>query len=226
MNKKQFLEELEKNLHGLSKDDIEEILDDYKEHFKVGKKNKRKESEIAESLGDPKEIARQAKEELKDYNNKISIGNSFLGLWDETKKTSRKVWKNIKKEIKSTKEKTKEEKEKPTKKRKAWKTVLLLSLNIFIMFWIMLAFYITVFSLFISGISIILSGIITTIVSLFVLINPTDFLLKNISLAGFFGGIGIICLGIIWSLLSWKLGKGLSWLVKKYMNSTKGWTRK
>ena len=226
MNKKQFLEELEKNLSGLPKDDMEEILDDYKEHFKVGKKNKRKESEIAKSLGDPKEIAKYAKEELKDYNNNISIGTSFLGLWDETKKISKKVWKNIKKEINSTKEKAKEEKEKPRKKRKAWKTILLLSLNIFIMFWIMLAFYITVFSLFISGISIILSGIITTIVSLFILINPTDFLLKNISLAGLFGGIGIISLGILWSLLSWKLGKGLSWLVKKYMKSTKRWTRK
>jgi uncharacterized membrane protein len=230
MNRKQFLDELEKNLHGLPKEDIAEILDDYKEHFKVGRKKNRKESEIAESLGDPKEIAKEAKEELSDYTNKISIGTAFLGLWEETKKITKKVWKNFKNEISQARVKEKKEtKEKPKekkRKKKAWKTILLLSLNIFIMFWIMIAFYITVFSLVVSGISIIISGVATTIFSLFVLMNPTDHLLRNISLAGVFSGIGVLALGILWSLLSLKLGKGLSWLVKKYMKATNRWTKK
>ena len=227
MRKKEFLEELSKNLHGLPKDDIEEILDDYKEHFKVGKKEKRKESEIAESLGDPKEIAKEAKEELKNYTNQISIGTSFLGLWEETKKTTKKVWKNFKKEFSKAKSKEKKEKSKFGKKeKKHWKIILLLSLNIFIMFWIMLAFYIAVFSFVVSGVSIIISGLATTLFSIFVLVNPTDYLMRNISLSGIFAGIGIIALGMLWSLLSFKLGKGLSWLVKKYMKATKGWTKK
>lgn len=64
MNKKQFMNELKKNLKGLSKEDVKEIIEDYEEHFDVGKKKKRKESEIAKSLGNPKQIAKQAKAEL------------------------------------------------------------------------------------------------------------------------------------------------------------------
>ena len=33
MNKKQFMQELKKNLKGLSKEDKEEILEDYEAHF-------------------------------------------------------------------------------------------------------------------------------------------------------------------------------------------------
>jgi len=65
MNKKEFLKELKDHLKGLSEEDIKEILEDYGEHFRVGKNKKRKESEIAKSLGDPVEIARDAKKELR-----------------------------------------------------------------------------------------------------------------------------------------------------------------
>ncbi len=64
MDKKKFMSELKRNLKGLSKEDREEIIEDYEEHFEVGKKKKRKESEIAESLGNPKHLAKQAKLEL------------------------------------------------------------------------------------------------------------------------------------------------------------------
>lgn len=73
MNKEQFLEELEKNLSGLPRDEIEEIMEDYREHFNIGKKKKRREAEIAKSLGNPKEIALEAKEELKSSRD-VSIG--------------------------------------------------------------------------------------------------------------------------------------------------------
>ncbi len=64
MSKKRFMNELKRNLRGLSKEDRDEIVEDYEEHFEVGKKKKRKESEIAKSLGNPKQIAKQAKVEL------------------------------------------------------------------------------------------------------------------------------------------------------------------
>lgn len=64
INKKKFMDELKRNLKGLSKEDREEIIEDYEEHFEIGKKKKRKENEIAKSLGNPKQIAKQAKVEL------------------------------------------------------------------------------------------------------------------------------------------------------------------
>ncbi len=75
--KKQFLEELSKNLRGLSKEDKREILEDYEAHFIIGKKKKRKESEIAKALGNPKQIAKHAKLELaiEKAEKKKSIGN-------------------------------------------------------------------------------------------------------------------------------------------------------
>ena len=77
--KKKFMEELKKNLKGLSKEDIDEILEDYESHFLVGKKRKRKESEIAKSLGDPKQIAKQAKIEL--LVSKAEKKKSFKNVW-------------------------------------------------------------------------------------------------------------------------------------------------
>ena len=88
MNKKQFMQELKKNLKGLSKEDKEEILEDYEAHFTIGKKKKRKESEIAKSLGNPKQIAKQAKLELlvsiaekkKSFGNITRVIFATLGL--------------------------------------------------------------------------------------------------------------------------------------------------
>lgn len=77
MNKKQFISEFEKNLKGVSKEDKKEIISDYEEHFAIGKKKKRKESEIAKSLGNPKQLAKQAKMELlvTKAEKEKSVGN-------------------------------------------------------------------------------------------------------------------------------------------------------
>lgn len=93
MNRKEFMSELKRNLKGLSKEDREEIIQDYEDHFSIGKKKKRKESEIAKALGSPKQIAKQAKLELlisnaeKDKSIKnigrvifAAIGLSFFNL--------------------------------------------------------------------------------------------------------------------------------------------------
>lgn len=77
--KKKFMEELKKNLKGLSKEDRDEIIEDYEAHFLIGKKKKRKELEIAKSLGNPKQIAKQAKMELlvTKAEEEKSVGNIF-----------------------------------------------------------------------------------------------------------------------------------------------------
>jgi uncharacterized membrane protein len=79
MNKKQFINELEKNIKGISKEDKSEILRDYEEHFAIGKKKGRKESDISKSLGNPKQIAKQAKIELlvTKAEEEKSAGNLF-----------------------------------------------------------------------------------------------------------------------------------------------------
>ena len=59
MKKQEFLEELEEYLVGIPSNEKEEIMQDYEEHFKIGKKKKRNEGEIVKTLGEPKEIARE-----------------------------------------------------------------------------------------------------------------------------------------------------------------------
>jgi len=93
MNKKKFMNEIKRNLKGLSKEDRDEIIEDYEEHFEIGKKKKRSENEIAKSLGNPKQLAKQAKleflvskaEEEKSAKNILrvvfaTIGMSFFNL--------------------------------------------------------------------------------------------------------------------------------------------------
>ena len=44
MNKKEFFKELNEYLIGINKKEKKDILQDYEEHFKIGKKKKRTES--------------------------------------------------------------------------------------------------------------------------------------------------------------------------------------
>ena len=88
MNEKEFINELKKNLKRLSNEDRDEIIEDYKEHFAVGKKKRRKESEIAKSLGDPKHLSKQINANLliskaeknKSFTNIIRAVLATLGL--------------------------------------------------------------------------------------------------------------------------------------------------
>ena len=59
MKKKEFLDKLQSELSSLPKEDVKDILHDYESHFAEGKKNKRSESAIANSLGDPAKLAKQ-----------------------------------------------------------------------------------------------------------------------------------------------------------------------
>lgn len=61
LTKQEYLKELKKNLRGFSQEEIDDILYDYEEHFSIGLSSGKTEEEIAEELGDPKDIAYQYK---------------------------------------------------------------------------------------------------------------------------------------------------------------------
>jgi uncharacterized membrane protein len=77
MNKQTFLTALRNSLSGLSNEDIEDILYDYEEHFRIGMEQGKSEDDIAETLGDVKSIARQYKADclIKKAEENASAGN-------------------------------------------------------------------------------------------------------------------------------------------------------
>jgi uncharacterized membrane protein len=77
VNKKEFFKELKSRLKNLSKEDREEILEDYEEHFNIGLKKGRTEAKLIKSLGSPKAIAKQESANLliKKAEEKASFSN-------------------------------------------------------------------------------------------------------------------------------------------------------
>ena len=63
MNRKEFMQKLDKVLTGIPKGEKKEVMRDYEDHFEIGLKRGRTEEEIAESLGDPASIAKSIKAE-------------------------------------------------------------------------------------------------------------------------------------------------------------------
>ncbi len=84
MTKKEFLDKLEKNLKGLKKKDISEILSDYEEHFRIGLEKGKSEEKIADELGDVVQIANQFKIESgikpSDKKEKSVILKIFIAI--------------------------------------------------------------------------------------------------------------------------------------------------
>ena len=64
MNKKDFLNSLSKYLRGIPREDEQDIISDFEEHFEMGEKEDRTEEDLAKSLGDPKTLAKQLKASL------------------------------------------------------------------------------------------------------------------------------------------------------------------
>jgi uncharacterized membrane protein len=79
MNKNEFIQKLKYELKEMKTEDVNDILQDYEEHFAEGSKNGQSEKEIIEELGTPKEIAK----ELRTYSviekaeKKFSLQNIF-----------------------------------------------------------------------------------------------------------------------------------------------------
>ena len=77
MNKDEYLKELRKLLRKLPKEDREDIISDYEEHFTIGMEKGRTEEEISNALGNPKTLARQIKADhmVKKAEDKPSVGS-------------------------------------------------------------------------------------------------------------------------------------------------------
>ncbi len=54
----EFLAALDRALHGLGKEERDDILADYREHFEIGRSKGKTESQIMRELGDPDSIAK------------------------------------------------------------------------------------------------------------------------------------------------------------------------
>ncbi|MBI5679606.1 MAG: DUF1700 domain-containing protein [Methanobacterium sp.] len=76
MNKDEYLEKLTKLVKEMPKEDREDILSDYEEHFRIGLEKGRSEEELSKALGDPKTVVKQIKVEhiINKAENKPSAG--------------------------------------------------------------------------------------------------------------------------------------------------------
>lgn len=83
MNKEQFLKQLEASLKRLSMEERKDILQDYEEYFAMGMENGKSEQEIAASLGNPKQIAKEllASYHLDMVEQKASASNILRAVW-------------------------------------------------------------------------------------------------------------------------------------------------
>ncbi|WDV47006.1 DUF1700 domain-containing protein [Clostridiaceae bacterium M8S5] len=82
MNKREFLNSLKYNLKGLSSEEVKDILFDYEEYFEVGANKGRSEVEIANSLGNPKQLAKQLKATymIQNAQEKSTTRNLFKAV--------------------------------------------------------------------------------------------------------------------------------------------------
>lgn len=82
MNKDEYIEKLTKLLKRLPKEEKEDIISDYEEHFFIGLEKGRSEEEISKALGSPKNVAKQIKAEymVKRAEDKQSAGSMFEAI--------------------------------------------------------------------------------------------------------------------------------------------------
>lgn len=173
------MREFEKNLKGVSREDKKEIIRDYEEHFAIGKKKGRKEVEIAKSLGNPKQLAKQTKMELlvTKAEEEKSAGNLF---------------------------------------RMIFATIGMSFFNIIFVVGIFFALLAVVISLFATGFAITITGL-ALIVFAFLPAIEVFYIPAFNHLSMFFGGIAIMCLGILFTIGTYYIGKGFYILTVKYV---------
>ena len=79
-NEQEYIRILRSRLEGtLPKEDLDDLLSDYSEHFRIGKSNGRTDEELWRSLGSPDDVAREirAMHLVKRAENVRSCGNIF-----------------------------------------------------------------------------------------------------------------------------------------------------
>jgi len=82
MNKDEYIGKLTKLLRKLPKEEREDIISDYEEHFMIGLEKGRTEEEISKALGNPKTLAKQVKAEymVKRAEDKQSASSMFEAI--------------------------------------------------------------------------------------------------------------------------------------------------
>lgn len=82
MNKKAFLHQLKKGLKGMPKEEVDDILYDYREHIEVALNEGEPEEEVTKKLGSPKKIAKQHRAEFyfNQAETKRTAGSSFRAI--------------------------------------------------------------------------------------------------------------------------------------------------
>lgn len=82
MNKDDYLKELTRLLRKLPKEERDDVVSDYHEHFIIGIEKGRSEEEIAKALGNPKTVAKQINAEymVRKAEDKQSAGSMFEAI--------------------------------------------------------------------------------------------------------------------------------------------------
>lgn len=83
MNRDQFLFELESLLKGLPKQERQDFLQDFEEHFAIGELEGKSEEEISEALGSPQQIAKEirANYHIEKVEKDTTVGNVARAVW-------------------------------------------------------------------------------------------------------------------------------------------------
>lgn len=83
MNRDQFLFQLESLLKGLSREERDDILQDFEEHFAIGLSEGKTEKEISAALGSPHHIAKEirANYHIERVQNDTTVGNIVRAVW-------------------------------------------------------------------------------------------------------------------------------------------------
>ena len=83
MNDKEFLRKLNEHIKPLSKEEREDILHDYEEHFAAAKEEGQKEEQIVEALGSPDKIGKEilAMYHITQAESETTTGNMLRAVW-------------------------------------------------------------------------------------------------------------------------------------------------
>ncbi|RLL43682.1 DUF1700 domain-containing protein [Oceanobacillus piezotolerans] len=83
MTKEQFLSKLRTSLRKLPANEIEDIIQDFEEHFSIGFENGKTEEEISASLGNPQQIAKElvAAHHVEQVESTTTTSNILRAVW-------------------------------------------------------------------------------------------------------------------------------------------------
>ncbi|NBJ67934.1 MULTISPECIES: DUF1700 domain-containing protein [Clostridia] len=83
MNKKEFMKKLTVGIKKLPKEEQQEVIQDFEEHFAIGLAEGKTEAEIAAALGTPNQVAKElvATYHLEKADHTSNTGNIFRAVW-------------------------------------------------------------------------------------------------------------------------------------------------